>query len=146
MDTTEVAQHLGTTPRQLRAFLRSPISTFVAVGSGARYDFTDKDIPLLKKRFAEWLEGGRPKSRNSNRPAKADRAVNRNPSTQDDKDRQVWSDEESSCGGVPELEDIRKPGVRKAVKKLAAEQEQRLMLRLLACGMHISQLGDRVSS
>jgi hypothetical protein len=44
MDTSEVAEKLGTTPRILRQFLRSPSSTFVAVGSGSRYDFTAKDL------------------------------------------------------------------------------------------------------
>ena len=54
MDTKDVAQRIGTTPRTLRQFLRSAYSTFVPVGSGARYDFTERELPTISKRFREW--------------------------------------------------------------------------------------------
>ncbi|GIJ75991.1 hypothetical protein Xph01_04230 [Micromonospora phaseoli] len=37
------------------------------------------------------------------------------------------------------LKDIRDPDVRTKVRRIAAEQEARLALRLMACGLHITQ-------
>lgn len=136
MDTTEVAQHLNTSPRTLRAFLRSPMSTFVAVGSGARYDFNDRDLPTIAKRFSEWQAQGRPKPPT---PARAVviRSQPNNSEKQRRKDMEVWSEEPA-----PVLPDIRDPRVRRRVLAAAREAEERLMLRLMAAGLHITQLGD----
>lgn len=144
MDTAEVAQALGTNPRTLRAFLRSPMSTFVAVGSGSRYEFDDKDIPTLRKRFTEWQGAGRPKSVPSeSKPAVV---VKKPHMKKADLDAQVWADEESSHGGVPKLEDIRDPRVRARVKREAEAQEERLNMLLIAHGLHITQGGIDASA
>jgi hypothetical protein len=136
MDTTEVAAQLGTSPRTLRVFLRSAHSTFVAVGSGARYDFTEREIPILKKRFAEWQKAGKPRPAAA---AKADPQPTKSKiSAKEKRDRKVWSEE-----GAINLPDIRNPQVRRRVLADAAAAEERLMLRLIAVGQHITQLGDK---
>jgi predicted Zn-dependent peptidase len=138
MDTSEVAEKLGTTPRILRQFLRSPSSTFVAVGSGSRYDFTAKDLDTLRKRFADWQGAGKPKP-NTPKKDKAPKGekVSGEPSK---KDAAVWFEE-----GPVRIEDIRDPRVRARVKRDAQAAEMRLMLLLLAKGMHVTQL-DREAS
>jgi hypothetical protein len=50
----QAAEKIGTDARTLRRFLRSPKSTFKAVGSGGRYEFEEKDVPTLRKKFEEW--------------------------------------------------------------------------------------------
>lgn len=53
LSTREVAAELSTSPKVLRQFLRQD-DTFGGVGSGARYAFTRRDLPRLKKRFEDW--------------------------------------------------------------------------------------------
>lgn len=137
MDTSEVAARLGTTARTLRQFLRSPMSTFVAVGSGARYDFTEKDIPMLEKRFSEWQGAGKPrpndgKSNRAKTESKSKTAVQR------ERDEVEWAEE-----GPVIFEDIRHPAVRARVQRDARAAEDRLMMMLLSANLHITQLGDR---
>lgn len=131
MDTTEVATHLGTTPRTFRQFLRSPMSTYQAVGSGARYDFTERDLPTITKRFAEWQGAGKPK------PASATPTpATRKPKADKDreKDAVVWAEE-----GPIVIADIRDPRVRARVKAAAQAAEDRLAVLLMAKGMHVAQ-------
>src|SRR5262245_37149638 len=90
MDTSEVAAQLGTTPRTLRVFLRSQHSTFVPVGSGARYDFTDREIPMLEKRFAEWQKAGKPRPAAPKTEAKPARSQL---TDREKRDRRVWAEE-----------------------------------------------------
>src|ERR1041384_6884559 len=118
MDTTEVAARIGTTPRQLRAFLRSNYSTFQAVGSGARYDFTDSELPTIEKRFNAWRSAGRP--RPEAKPAATPRTKGKGKS-QADKDREVWAED-----SPVKLEDLRDPRVRARVKANARAAEDRL--------------------
>jgi hypothetical protein len=56
-------------------------------------------------------------------------------------DRQVWEEE-----GPVAIEDIRDPRVRARVQANAQAAEERLNMRLLAAGLHITQLGDRQSA
>lgn len=136
MDTKEIAELLGTTPRIVRQFLRSPVSTFVAVGSGSRYNFTDKEVPMIRKRFAEWTGAGKPK------PDPATPTGTRGKSKgKPDADRRLWDEE-----GPVVIEDIRDPRVRRRVQAAARDAELRLQQLLLARGMHITQLGDRQAS
>lgn len=137
MNTAEVAEKLGTTPRILRQFLRHPSSTFVAVGSGARYDFRSSDLATLKKRFTQWQESGKPKQVTPKRskPQKVRKSAEE---TRAARDLQVWEEE-----GRVVLEDIRDPRVRARVKADAKAAEDRLMMLLLSKGMHVTQLGDR---
>lgn len=141
MDTNDAASAVGTTPKILRAFLRSPVSTFVSVGSGSRYSFTERDIPTLKKKFAEWQGSGKPKptpvpKQRKPTPAPAVASV-----TEDDirvRDEAVWAEE-----GPVELPNIRDPRVRARVRRDAAEREARLVMRMMAAGLHVSQWGAR---
>lgn len=50
----QVATILGTEAKTLRQFLRSSASTFEAVGSGGRYEFTKGDVDNIKKEFDAW--------------------------------------------------------------------------------------------
>lgn len=133
MDTGEVAEAVGTTPRILRQFLRSRMSTFVSVGSGSRYEFDDRDLPTILARFTEWSKAGKPKAMvpaiKRRKPSKA--------VVQRARDKALWQEE-----GDVKLEDIRDPQVRRRVKQAAREAEQRLELLLMSKGMHISQRGD----
>lgn len=143
MDTTEVAKVLGTTPRMLRQFLRSDYSTFQAVGSGARYDFTDRDLPTLEKRFGEWRKDGKPRPTTEQQRTRTTAPVESKPKAtkQQLRDQQQWAEE-----GPVVLEDIRDPRVRARVRADAKAAEERLMMRLAAHGLHIFQLGDRKSA
>lgn len=139
MDTTEAATRMGTTPRILRQFLRSPQSTFVAVGSGSRYEFDEADIPTLARRFSDWKAGGKAKTPKSKTPTPApiriSPAARRSPSK---RDQEVWSEE-----GPVRIEDIRQPRIRARVLHDARAAEDRLMMLLMSKGLHISQLGDQ---
>lgn len=57
MNAKEAADKIGTDAKTLRRFIRSGKSTFRPVGSGDRYEFEEKDIPTLRKRFEEWRSG-----------------------------------------------------------------------------------------
>jgi DNA-binding transcriptional MerR regulator len=132
MDTSEVAKRIGTTPRQLRAFLRSNYSTFQAVGSGARYDFTENELPTIEKRFNAWRSDGRP--RPEAKPAATPKPKAGKGKSQADKDRQVWAEDTPI-----KLEDLRDPKVRARVRADARAAEDRLTTLLIARGMHIAQ-------
>lgn len=56
MNTREVAELLGTTPKTLRAFLRAD-RRYNNVGSADRYEFTRRQIPTLKRHFTAWAGG-----------------------------------------------------------------------------------------
>lgn len=141
LTTNDVAVELGITARQLRQFLRSAVSTYVAVGSGARYEFTKADLPTLRRRYAEWSGNGR--GRTTPRTDRTPKARTSTPRpSQAEIDAEVWAEEEAENGPVV-LPDIRDPRVRHRVSQLAREQEDRLMLRLMAVGLHVTQLGDR---
>jgi DNA-binding transcriptional MerR regulator len=124
VDTREAAAKLGTDPRTLRRFLRSPMSTFQAVGSGARYEFTDRDLTTLRKRFEDWA--------NTSTPAVVDEPVV--PGDAASQDEIIWAEE-----GPVTFADIRDPRIRHEVRRIAREQEARLHERLMACGLHITQ-------
>lgn len=142
LTTNDVAEQIGVTPRKLRQFLRSSTSTFVAVGSGARYEFKDADVPVIRKRYAEWA--GRDQARSTTQtttPRSRSRRTDK--PTQDEIDRAVWQEEEIENGGPVKLPDIRDLRVRARVRALAREQEERLEMLLLSKGLHVTQLGDR---
>lgn len=144
MNTAEAAFEIGTTPRVLRQFLRSPLSTFVAVGSGSRYEFKDTELPTLQKRFNEWKGNGRPNKTTT--PKRRPRAATEMTpeQTRAENDREVWAEESRQRDGYPlVLDDIRRPEVRRAVRAEAERQEAVLDMMLLKAGLHITQLGNR---
>lgn len=140
MNTAEVAERLGTTPRELRQFLRSDHSTFVPVGSGARYDFTARELPTLTTRFTEWKTAGRPRPAGTKQPV-----VESIPDTEHDRrkleqlaaDRLVWEEE-----GPIVIPDIRDPRVRARALADARAAEDRLTMKLIALNLHITQKGN----
>lgn len=142
MNTAEVADKLGTTPRVLRVFLRSSYSTFAAVGSNSRYDFNESELATLHKRFKEWdAKGGKAKTTTAKkkRPKATTPARKTSPEVeQRRRDEAVWAEEEDIV-----LPDIRDPRVRADVRRRAAAQEAQLELLLLKAGLHITQMGDR---
>lgn len=152
MNTNDAAERIGTTPRQLRQFLRSPQSTFVPVGSGARYEFTERELRTLADRFHEWQTNGKPKAE----PKPAKKLAPPKPTQVDPdaerlaKDRMVWAEEEAERAakglGPIQLPNIKDPRIRARVRADERAREDRLNLRLIAAGLHISQLGDRVGA
>lgn len=140
MDTKEVAQAIGTTPRVLRQFLRSAFSTFVPVGSGARYDFTERELPTITRRFTDWQREGKPRPEGIKKPkttSSPSSTAARKREAQKIRDQEVWSEE-----GNIVLDDIRDPRVRERVRRDAQAAEDRLMEMLLAANLHLYQLGD----
>lgn len=136
MDTKEVAQQLETSARTLRQFLRSPLSTFVPVGSGGRYDFTERELPTIAKRFAEWQSAGKPRpTANGKSKPKINRVSAR--VKQREQDEATWQEE-----GSVVIEDIRDPRVRVRVRADAEAAENRLMEMLIAKGLHVFQSGN----
>lgn len=139
MNTKDVADYLGIPTRELRQFLRSPMSTFVAVGSGARYTFEKSDLPTLEKKYREWSKRGRPKVRKAQTRVSTPPTPAVDPATaQLERDREVWDEEPPVI-----LADIRDPRVRAEVRAIAQEQEARLEMALMRAGLHVTQLGDR---
>lgn len=137
MDTAEVASIIGTSARVLRQFLRSDHSTFVPVGSGARYDFTDRELPTIRSRFSDWQQAGKPKPSPNTRPLEVVvKARTTKRDKQLERDREVWAEE-----GEVFLPDIRDPRVRARARADARAAEDRLYLRLMAAGLHITQPG-----
>ena len=51
--TKAAAEAVGTTPRQLRVFLRAS-EKYENVGAGGRYAFTSADLGPMKKEFDAW--------------------------------------------------------------------------------------------
>lgn len=137
MDTKAVAELLGTDTRVLRRFIRdavkrNPQSTLQTVGSGARYEFTEADIPELQAGFTEWAN-----KRNVGRsPVPGEKTPVDRQAEQRRQDEAVWAEE----GLVPMLEDIRDPRVRRRVQAKAQLWDSRLNDRLLAAGLHLSQM------
>lgn len=143
MNTSEVAAELGTTARELRQFLRSPMSTFKPVGSGSRYEFKSSEMTTIKKRFTEWRSNGRTEPRTvrevkvrhvSPPPVDAAEAQRR-------RDAEVWQEE-----GDVVLPDIRDPRVLRRVRAAEAERVARLEMMLMAAGLHVTQWGNETSS
>lgn len=128
MDTKTIATMLGTETKILRRFLRDPRSSFKSVGSGARYEFTEDDIPELSKRFQEWQS-----NKQASRAVTPVRHLD-TVQSQRQRDEAVWEEE-----GPVVIEDIRIPCVRRRIRETAAAQEARLNELLMSKGLHISQ-------
>lgn len=114
LSTREIADHIGTTPKLLRQFLRQ--SDF-GVGSGARYAFTADDLPGLAEGFAQWA-GKRA-------------LVNRG------------EDSDGAPGLSTAKLASRKRADKAEFERIANERVDRLEAMLKAQGVHISQLGNQ---
>lgn len=71
LSTREAADELGTTPRELRKFLRS---ANMGVGQGKRYELTVKSVPSLKKKFDAWKQVDEAKAQKVEADPNADEA------------------------------------------------------------------------
>jgi hypothetical protein len=138
MNVKELAVELKTEPRVLRRFLRCRIE---GVGSGSRYSFSREQVATLTAEFGEWAK---------NKVAVSKPTITSN--NDDDnatRDELVWAEEEAirekQGKGPLKLADIRDPRVRCQVKAKAAQAEARLEERLMAAGLHISQMAKRAS-
>lgn len=120
LNSKTVASELGTEPRTLRRFLRDD-PTYRNAGSGGRYNFTERDLPTLRKRFANWQAGV------EERRAKRDTSglVNKPKINREE----------------PDVIDI--PKCTPALRRKEREQVERLEARLRECGLHVTQLKDR---
>ena len=146
MNTNDVAAQLGIAARQLRQFLRSPASTYKAVGSGARYEFTERDVPELERRYKRWAANGKSKPNGTKDRTTKPRTTT--PRLSDaERDQLVWIEEaterETAGLGPVVLPDIRDPRVRARVLADARAAEDRLEMMLMAKGLHVTQLGDK---
>lgn len=112
-----VAEEVGTDARTLRRFLRDD-PTYRNAGSGGRYEFTSRDLPTLKKRFATWEAGV------------ASRRAQRDTSGLQRK-RQT---------AEPEPDVIVIPKMTPELRRREAEQIARLQARMRECGL---QMRDR---
>jgi hypothetical protein len=56
--TATLSDEVGTTPKELRKFLRSDLSGIEKVGKGGRYnlEMTITQVKSIKKNFASWIE------------------------------------------------------------------------------------------
>lgn len=162
LSTADIANELGTSPRTLRQFLRSASSTYTAVGSGARYAFTDADLPTLRNRFAAWNTKGKvvPMTDDSTKRyanGSTGSAPSRQPGyvnpkrkalramTQDERDRLVWEEEEAENGPVVVPNVLTDRKAREAAWGIGRERAARLNARLLELGIHVSQQGRQAS-
>lgn len=61
--TATLSAEVDTTPKELRKFLRSPLSGIESVGKGGRYtiELTATQLAATKKKFAKWIAEGEAK-------------------------------------------------------------------------------------
>lgn len=81
MTTAALAEEIGTTPRELRKFLRSDSSGVEKVGKGGRYSLpaTKRDIARFTKLYLAWDD-----ARNAANSDNADDAVESDETTESD--------------------------------------------------------------
>lgn len=127
MNTREIADKLGTDPKRLRRFLRSDV-TYRNAGQGGRYEFTDRDVPTLKKRFDAWDAAASAKT--TERPRKTRRSTTRVDEPMPD---YIASKPASKLTTAEREERDRR----------SRERVDRLEARLKASGLHISQSSRR---
>lgn len=125
MNTAQAAAALNTEPKILRRFLRAD-EHYANAGAGGRYDFEDVEITLLRERFQMWSNDKAAKA-----PVKARQRVERNDvATQRMSStilgRKLYASERTRRDAI----------ARARVDKLEAA--------LIAAGLHISQMKERV--
>lgn len=125
MNTREAAEQLKTDPKRLRRFLRQD-PTYRNAGQGGRYEFTDKDIPTLRKRFETWVIATA-KPDNAVAPARRSR-------------KKAGDSMPVHIANVPAHKLTTKQ--REERNRLSRERVDRLEAALKAKGLHISQRQD----
>lgn len=113
----QIATRIGTDPKTLRKFFRSPASTVEPVGQGGRYEFDASDLPKIREEFERWKNGKvKPGSANAlgktgEKGAKGPRRSKPAPAPvdieEDDEDLELDDDpEEPTDEELDQLEDI----------------------------------------
>lgn len=125
MNTRQAAEALGTDSKRLRRFLRAD-PTYRNAGQGGRYEFAEKDLTTLKKRFDAWVV----KTAKSE-PTRAPRRRG---------NREIPAMDESILGRALTSTE------REERDKRSRERVDRLEERLRAAGLHVSQARDRTRS
>jgi hypothetical protein len=141
MNSSEAAAKLGTTPKELRRFLRAdPSYTNASNTSSGRYGFSDQDFPTLQRRFTAWQSKNAGRKRRSTvstaTPAETVSVASKKPK------RRVRA---NGAPGLPtEILDRRLyTSERDRVARLSRERVERLENQLMAAGLHVSQMRDR---
>lgn len=133
MNSSQIAEKLGTTSKELRRFLRAdPSYTNASNTSSGRYNFTDQDFPTLQRRFAAW------QSKNAGRK--------RVPKMASDAPAQSKRRVRADGGpGLPTEFATRKlyASERARRDRLSHERVDRLEEKLIAANLHISQIRNR---
>lgn len=127
MNTRQMADKLETDPKRLRRFLRAD-PTYRNAGQGGRYEFDDKDVATLKKRFSAWLE----------KTAK-DAAAKAKPTGP----RRVKGEIPPMPANIANVPAGRLTKAQREERdQLSRQRVDRLEARLMAAGMHVSQRAD----
>jgi hypothetical protein len=127
MNTAQVASALNTEPKILRRFLRAD-SNYANAGAGGRYVFTDDDLPTMREHFLAWLGEKAAKA-----PAK--------PRIKD-----VAPADDIAAQRLPRRILGRKLYASERTRReaIGAARAERLDQMLLAAGLHITQVKERV--
>lgn len=128
MNTRETAEAIGTDPKRLRRFLRAD-ATYRNAGQGGRYEFTKKDLPTLKKRFDAW-------SAKNAKPADGAPVSPRRRRAKDE-----VGPVPAHVANVPAH--ALTPEQRAEVRRVSEARVDRLEEKLMAAGLHISQMRAR---
>ena len=60
----QVASRIGTDAKTLRKFFRAKSSSYEAVGQGARYEFPQSQLDVIRADFIAWQRGKRYPAKN----------------------------------------------------------------------------------
>lgn len=136
MNTSEVAARLGTTPRALRIFIRQD-PTYTNAGTGGHYDFSERDLPVMRKKFDAW------NASRSTRPAR----VATTPARSSRPKRTTYRANNDTPIGTeicdPRVANRLSNTERQYIKDFNNFRVIRLENRLKELGLHISQMRDR---
>lgn len=124
MNTREMADKLGTDPKRLRRFLRAD-PTYRNAGQGGRYEFAERDVATLRKRFDVWLE-------------KTIKAAAEKTAAAPRRSRGEIQPMPARIANVPAARLTRSQ--REERDRISKERVDRLESRLIAAGLHVSQM------
>lgn len=128
MNAAETAAELKTEAKILRRFLRAD-ANYANAGAGGRYVFSPEDLPQLRERFNAWLGDKAAKA-----PAKPKVIKNATPA------------DDIAAQRLPRRILGRKLYASERTRReaIGAARAERLDQMLLAAGLHISQIKERV--
>lgn len=135
--SAQAAEKIGTDPKTLRRFLRAT-PEWSNPGSGGRYSFTAADIRRLQKQVPAWIASSTPRQVKTTKikmtaTGKAKVVQPKLPPVDTSESPEVWN------RPIPAR-------LKGADRVRAKERVDALEARLLATGLHISQIKDRAAS